>query len=323
MVALLFWAQGFTPGCEKKPKLFQIGILQWTQQIEPFNETFRGVIDGLHDRGYRKGINLNLIFRNAEQSSETASKIARAFVENDVDLIVALGTGSALAALAATDVKKIPIVFSIVGAPKATGIIDSYEDSGRNATGVSMKVPVDEQFRIVNECVLGLQKLGILYCTKMPQAVATAKEGLTAAPVFGWVPMDLSVDPKELSNLKSILNPVAKQVDAIYIPTDPILSAPKNLKVILSVFDHHGVPVIPVAERFVEQGGLMALSCSFYGIGRQAAGQIEEVISGIPVRSISVQKPNVTKLSVNLKKARQLGIDINRNCILKADIIFE
>jgi putative tryptophan/tyrosine transport system substrate-binding protein len=313
----------FASGCEKKPDLFNIGVLQWTEKVEPFNFTFRGVVDGLNDRGYRKGVNLNMIFRNAEQDKDTALKIAQEFVEKDVDLIVALGTGSSLAALKATENNKIPIVFSIVGAPKATGIIDSYADSGRNITGVSMKVPVEEQFRVVGECLLELKKLGVLYCTKMPQAVATGKEGLTAAAKYGWTPIDIPIESQALPGLETILEPMATKVNAIYIPTDPILGAPDNLKKIITVFDKHAIPVICVAERFVEQGALMALSCDFYEIGRQAAEQIEQVIAGVSVRNISVQKPTINKLSLNLRKAKKLGIEIKRNCILRADKLFE
>lgn len=135
-----------TGGCESPPPALRIGIIQWTERVEPFNHTFRGVIDGLRDRGYREKVNMELLTRNAEQSKEAVLAIARAFADRNVDLIVALGTGSSLAALKATENKKIPIVFSIVGAPKATGVVGCEEGANRRITGVSMKVPIEEQF---------------------------------------------------------------------------------------------------------------------------------------------------------------------------------
>lgn len=309
--------------CDEKKRHFHIGVLQWTEKVEPFNETHRGVMEGLIDRGYRKGINLKVTFGNAEQDSVAALKLARDMVAREVDLIVALGTGSSLAALKATENDPVPIVFSIVGAPKATGIIASYTDSGRNITGVSMKVAVSEQFHMVRECLPGLKTLGILYCTKMPQARATAGEGMKAAPSFGWVPVEIPVTEEELPALEGLLERAAGGLDAIYVPTDPILGSPENLHRIVRVSDGHAIPVIAVAERFVEQGALMALNCDFYEIGRQAAGQIEDVLAGVPVRSIAVSKPSITRLSLNLKKARQIGIEIKRNGILRADRIID
>lgn len=310
-------------GCDKKVEIYRVGVLQWTQNVEPFNQTYRGVLDGLADRGFREGINLALIFADADQDSEAALKIAGRFVEDGVDLIVALGTGSSLAALEATHKEAIPIVFSIVGAPLATGIIDSYSAPGRNITGVSMKVPVRDQFEMAKACLPSIQTIGVLYCLKMPQAVATGQEALKSASDFGWQAVKMSLTFQQLPRLETIVDRIAGSVDAIYIPTDPIMSAPQNLQRVIAVADKYRLPVITVAERFVAQDSLMALSCDFYDIGRQAAEQVEKVLAGVPVQTIAVQKPVITRLSLNLKKAKQLGITIKRNCVLKADRILD
>jgi ABC-type uncharacterized transport system substrate-binding protein len=78
-----------------------------------------------------------------------------------------------------------------------------------------------------------------------------------------------------------------------------------------------------VAEKFVEDGALMALHCDFYEIGRQAARPVVQVLKGINPRSIPSQLPAIKKLSLNLKKAQHLNITIRRNIILKADNIFD
>jgi putative ABC transport system substrate-binding protein len=109
-------------GCNARDEIFHVGILQWTEKVPPFSQTYKGVLDGLKDKGYKDGMNLKINYQNVEQDKELALKIAQGFVKSEVDLIVALGTGSSLAALEATEKKQIPIVFSIVGAPKATGL---------------------------------------------------------------------------------------------------------------------------------------------------------------------------------------------------------
>jgi len=310
-------------GCEAKNKEFHIGVLQWTEKIQAFNKTYKGVLDGLNDKGYKQGINLEIDYRNAGQDKNLALKIARGFVKKDVDLIVALGTGSSLAALEATQKEQIPIVFSIVGAPKATGIIHDYDDPGRNITGVSMKVQVKEQFELVKETLPGVKKLGIIYCTEMPQAVVTGKEAAAVAPGFGWTPLTVSFPKGELPQLEKIVQSLAQKVDAIYIPTDPILGSAKNLGTIIRIPDEYKIPVVVVTEKFVEAGALMAIHCNFYEIGRQAADPIVQVLTGVDVQTIPSQKPIIKRLSLNLKKARQLNIKIKRNVILKADNIFD
>jgi putative ABC transport system substrate-binding protein len=310
-------------GCRAKDDVFHIGVLQWTEKVRPFELTYNGVIKGLDEKGYRQGVNLKIYYRNADQDKTLALKIGREFVKKDVDVIVALGTGSSLAALKATENKQIPIVFSIVGAPKATGIIRDFDDSGRNITGVSMRVPVKEQFEIFKEALPKVKKMGIIYCTEMPQAVAPGMEAAAAAPEFDWSQFTISLTIEKLPQLGKIVQSLAQKVDAIYIPTDPILDSPENLTTIIRIADNHRIPVLAVARNFAEDGALMAVHCDFYEIGRQAADPIVKVLGGVDPRTIPSQLPTMKKLSLNLKKAQQLHIKIKRNIILKADNIFD
>ena len=310
-------------GCNARDEIFHVGVLQWTEKIQAFGQTYKGLLDGLKDKGYQDGMNLKIDYQNAEQDKALALKIAKGFVQSEVNLIVALGTGSSLAALEATDKKRIPIVFSIVGAPKATNIIMDYNDSGRNITGVSMKIPVKEQLEMIKEALPDVKKLGIIYCTEMPQAVATGKEAAAIAPEFGWTQLAISFPKEYLSQLQKIVQSLAKKVDAIYIPTDPILGTPENFETVIRVSDEYNVPVITVAEKFVEDGAMMAVHCDFYAIGRQAADPIVQVLKGINPRTIPSQMPTIKKLSLNLKKAQHLNITIKRNVIIRADTIFD
>jgi putative ABC transport system substrate-binding protein len=310
-------------GCEAKNKEFRIGVLQWTEKIHAYNQTYKGVLDALEDKGYKQGMTLSIDYKNVAQDKEVALKTALDFAKKEVDLILTLGTGSTLAALEATEKKPIPVVFSIVAAPKATGIIRNYEDSGRNITGVSMKVDVKEQFDMVKEVLSEMETLGIIYCTEMPQAVVTGKEATAAARELGWKPLTVSFPKRDLPELEKIVDSAAKQVDAIYIPTDPILNLPEHLQTIIHISDEHKIPVISVTKKSVEDGVLMAVHCDFYKIGRQAADPMVQILSGINVRTIPSQKPMINKLSLNLKKAKNLNIKIKRRVILKTDNIID
>jgi len=112
-------------------------------------------------------------------------------------------------------------------------------------------------------------------------------------------------------------------VDAIYIPTDPILNLPEHVETIIRISDEHNIPVVVVAKKFVKDGALMAVHCDFYGIGRQAADPIVQILGGVNPRTIPSQMPTIKKLSLNLKKAQHLNITIKRNVIIRADNIFD
>ncbi|MHC1626156.1 MAG: ABC transporter substrate binding protein [Methanoculleaceae archaeon] len=192
-------------GCRGKEETARIGILQWTEKIDSFGRTYCGVIDGLEAKAYKEGMNLVIEYKTAEQDGELALRIAEEFVKKDLDLIVSLGTGSSLAALKATEEKRVPIVYSIVAKPRATGIIKEYNDSGRNITGVTMKVPANEQLEVVKEVFPQLMTLGLLYCTEMPQARAAGKEAAAAASEFGWTPLTVSFPKEKVPQLRDIV----------------------------------------------------------------------------------------------------------------------
>lgn len=324
-VLLLFLTSlvtGMLFGCEKKEPHYAIGVIQWTEQIQPFIQTYQGILDSLNDKGFLEGVNLTIDYINVEQDKAKALESAKSFIENDVDLIVSLGTGSTLAALQASQDKKTPLVFSIVGAPEATGII-GHNNTGTNITGVSMQIPMAEQFELIGKILPQTRRLGILFSKETPQAVATAHEAMEAAIDRGWQQQKASLNHDELTLLHDRVQQLAENVDVIYLPTDPILGTPDNIQTIVRTADQFAVPVIGVAKEFVEAGVLAALHCDFYELGRQTGEPILQVLMGIAVQTIPPQKPMTKRVSLNLDKARKFNIVVNRNVILKADYLFD
>lgn len=310
-------------GCHGRKKTPTIGVLQWTEQIQEFRQTYQGMLDGLKARGYADGINVHIVYHNVEQDKTLALTVARQFVKTNVDLLVTLGTGSSLAALTASEKQPIPMVFSVVAAPRATGILHEDRHSDRQVTGVSMEIPVNEQFEIVKDALPTVVTLGIVYCTEMPQAVATGQEAASVAADFGWTPVVMAFPKEELPQLEQKVRTLLAQVDALYLPADPLLGAPDNFATILRLADAAQIPVVAMSQGLVERGAFVAVHCDLYEIGQQTADLIVQVLEGGDVEMIPVQQPAIKKLSVNLKKAQQLHLPISRHVILKTDTIFD
>lgn len=309
--------------CDGQPPPPRVGILQWSEQVKPYTQTHAGLLDGLRDKGYRDGVNISLRYVNVEQDPARAQAEAAKLATRDTAALVALGTGSATAALAATTDRPVPIVFSIVADPVATGIIKSFADSGANITGVSMKIDIDRQLTQL-EAILGrVETLGILYARETIQATATAGEAIQEGRRRGWGVIATALDANDIMVLRDLTRNLALQADAIYVPTDPILGRPELVKEMVEGADAAGKPLFGVAEIFVEQGFLAALHCDFYQLGYQAANPIAQILKGVEIRNIPSQKPMITRLSLNLNKARQLGIDVRRQVIMRADRILE
>jgi len=299
----------------------QIGILQWAESPKTFTWTREGFIEGMKGLGYEEGKNVQFDIKIAEGDREKAKEIAKGFVEKKVDLICALGTIPSLVALEAT--KEIPIVYSIVGEPKNTGIIESWVSSGKNITGVSLKIPTEKQLEMIQKAIPKVKRLGILFCVSTPQAIVIAEEAKQAAKKFGMTPYPSSLHSDHLDRLPSVTETLANGVDAIYIPTDPILATKKNLIKIIEVSFRLKVPIIVVNDDAVELGALMALHCDFREIGRQAAPMAVKILKGMKPMDIPSQMPLSHRLTVNLKTARQLGINLNPHFLSLAHRVIE
>ncbi|MEW6375465.1 MAG: ABC transporter substrate-binding protein [Thermodesulfobacteriota bacterium] len=299
----------------------QIGIIQWAESPISYTRTCEGFIEGMKESGYEEGRNVQYDIQIAMGSREKAQEIAKEFIRKKVDLICALGTIPSLVALEAT--KEIPIIYSIVAEPKATGIIESWVCSGKNITGVSMKIPMEKQLEMVQKAVPKLKRFGILYCLSTPQAIVTAEEANQIAKKLGMTPHSCSIHSDHLERLPSVTETLAKRVDAIYIPTDPILTVKENLLKIIEVSSRFKVPVIAVSDDAVELGALMALHCDFREIGRQAAPMVVKIFKGMKPIDIPSQMPLSQRLTVNLKTAKRLGITINPHFLSLAHRVIE
>ena len=129
--ALPAWAQPV-----KKP--WRIGYLSGGSSpvMAPYVAAFR---EGLRNRGLIEGENIVVEYRWADGNNEKLPALAGELVALKVDLLVASGTPAAVAAKRATS--QIPIVFTTVSDPVASGLVASLARPGGNATGWSTILP--------------------------------------------------------------------------------------------------------------------------------------------------------------------------------------
>lgn len=299
-----------------------IGVLQWTEQVAPFRLTCQGVLASLSGLGPGKGEEITLTVRNAEQSRKKAREAIEEFSRQGVDLLVTIGTRATLIAMETAP--ETPLVYTLVAAPKAAGIVDDFSGSRRNITGITMRISARYQFQAVRKVLPNLSRLGIFYCTETLPAVTTAKEAASTAHSLGWQVKTRHLDARALHSLEEPLTRLAAEVDAIYIPADPILTMPTQMRRITSVTDTHGVPVICGDGDLAKNGfALMAVHCDFFETGKQITHPVEKILNGVCAGAIPSQNPQLQEISINLKQARKLKIPIHRNAILMADNIYE
>jgi len=114
-----------------------------------------GTKDELKAEGFEAGKNLKWEFQSAQGNAGTAGQIARKFVGDNPDVIVAIATPSAQPLVAAT--KTIPIVYSAIADPIAAQLVKDWAPSGTNVTGLSHMLDPSKQVEILKKVGAGCQ----------------------------------------------------------------------------------------------------------------------------------------------------------------------
>src|SRR5690606_3181097 len=120
----------------------------------------------------------------------TAAQIARKFIGDQPDAIVAIATPSAQAVVAAT--KTVPVVFSAVTDPVAAKLVPNWEPSHTNVTGVSDLLALDKQMDLLKKVVPDARRVGIVYNPGEANSVVVVKELRTMLPKRGMTLVEAS-----------------------------------------------------------------------------------------------------------------------------------
>ena len=117
-------------------KLPKIGYLSDEGATPHLFHSQNSIFGGLRERGYEDGRNIVIEYHYTAGKAEQLASLAAELVALPVDVILAVGTPAARAALAAT--KTIPIIFCRIGDPVGYELVASLARPGGDATGVTV-----------------------------------------------------------------------------------------------------------------------------------------------------------------------------------------
>ncbi len=277
----------------------------------------KGIVDELKANGYEDGKNIQIIYQSAQGNTATAGQIAKKFVGDKPDVIVAISTPSAQPIAAAT--KKIPIVFSGIADPIAAKLVSSWSPSKTNITGVSNMLPIDSQVKLVQQLVPNLKNLGFVYSpgeinstaikSSLEQALLPLHLNLVAAPAT------------RTSDITEAARSLKGKVDAIYTSTDNnVVSAYESL---YKVAVENKIPLIASDPDSVRRGAVAALGVNFEQMGHQTGQMVIKILNGTPAGDIAPEKMAKLELAINKKSAKLMGVTIPAELEKEASIVIE
>lgn len=273
-----------------------------------------GVKLELQAAGFEVGRNLKIQAQNAQGNNSTAAQIARKFVGDHPDAIVAISTPSAQAVAVAT--KDVPIVYSAVSDPVAAGLVKSMGPSATNVTGVSDTVSLEKQLAAIKQGLPKVKRIGVIYNPGEANSVSAVNALKTAAPGAGYT-LTESPAPRSVDVASAAKNLVGK-VDLIYVPTDnTVVSAFAS---VAKVADDAKIPVFVVDTSNVKQGATFGLGLNYLDIGRQTGKIVVRVLKGEAPGAIASQTSANAELHVSLAAAKRQGVTFSEAFLKSAKI---
>lgn len=220
----------------------------------------KGVIDELNEAGFKDGENLTVNFQSAQGNTATAGQIAKQFVADNSDVIIAIGTPSAQSVAAATS--SIPLVFSAVTDPVAAKLVTKLDGSGTNVTGGSDALPYEPQIELMRQIIPNLKNVGYVYSpgeVNSTTILNNLKEKLTPLGINV-----LEAPAQRSTDIAMAARSLEGKVDMIYTSTDNnVVSAYESL---YQVAKESKMPLIASDTSSVERGAIAALGVDYYDL---------------------------------------------------------
>ncbi|AIL32812.1 ABC transporter substrate-binding protein [Basilea psittacipulmonis] len=276
-----------------------------------------GVKDKLAEHGYVEGKNLKWEYQNAQGNTSIAVQIARQFVGGKPDVIVAIATPMAQAAASST--KNIPIVFAAVSNPVAAGLVKDWETPGKNITGVSDKLEIEQQIALIKEILPSIQTLGVVYNPGEANSVAAIKTLEEVLPKHN-IKLVTAAAPRTV-DVQSAARSLIGKIDMFYTTTDNnVVAAYESMA---KVANEAKIPLVASDTPSVERGAVASLGVNYYHIGLQAGEMVYRILQGEKPANIPIETDKHPELHINLKAAQEQGITLPQSLIDRASKVLQ
>ena len=302
--------------CKKnKDELYTMGIFQ-VDDAPTLNEVRKGFIRALEDKGLFDGTNIRLIIRNGMGDIPEVQRIAQEFVNEKVEIMVALSTPCLQAALHAT--REIPIIFSSVANPYLAGAGKSAEDHLSIVSGVSSRGPIEQSLAFLKEILPGAKRVGTLWTPSEVNSEYYLELARKGASQLGLeiVAVPIANKSEVLLSAQVLIN---KRIDAIYQISDNTINA--SFEAVGRMAEENAIPLFGGFILSTHLGACAALGWDFFDMGYKAAQIALRVKNGESPGGIPIQYMNKVRLYLNLNAAQKQGIGFSEDILKRADEI--
>ena len=305
---------------QKNEGVRRIGVLGPLPPDDPIEKKRMAALrEGLEQLGLNDGRNLRIEYRSNVGGAEELRQYAEGLVAQKLDVI--LVTSSALLEALSKATRDVPIVFVNVADPVGLGFVTSMARPGGNITGFT---PLDfttskKWLELLKELAPTISRVAII------REASPGGRAFFAALQSAALPLSIEVtpiDPYSGAEIESSLAAFSRgSTGGMIVPAIPSINAYRDLLIGLAA--KYRLPAIYAYRQNVIAGGLASYGSDQFDAYRRAAGYVDRILKGEKPSDLPVQAPTKYELSINLKTAKALGLNISETVLSRADEVIE
>lgn len=301
--------QGETKDKETDAKVYKIGVIQLVEH--PSLDAAR---EGFIERMNELGVHYEVDFQNAQNDASSLKSIAQRFVNNNVDLVLAIATPAVQSML--QESSSIPILGTAVTDYVEVNLVDSNEKPGGNVSGTSDATPLKEQLGLIEVLAPGAKTVGLLYTASEPNSQIQITQAKEMLDEMGLAYKDYAITSS--NDIQQMMQTMDGQVDVVYTPTDNTVASAMSTVAQASI--DYKIPVITGSTDMALDGGTATYGLNYRSLGRQTADMAERVlVKGEDIAAMPVEKSNSFDFVYNEDIVKSLEIEIPQELVHKEE----
>jgi ABC-type uncharacterized transport system substrate-binding protein len=182
---------------------------------------------------------------------------------------------------------------------------------------------VPKRLALLKEILPGLSRVAVLWHPDAFSERTMSDMGKEAADAAGVLALELAFveayGPDELE--RAFATVAVARAEALFSFPSPMLFTERRRIVELAAMRR--LPGMFQAREFVELGGLIGYGASIPDLNRRAATYVDKILKGAKPADLPVEQPTKFELTVNLKTAKALGLEVPATVLVRADEVIE
>lgn len=258
-----------------------------------YRDAHRAFLKAMAARGYASP-SAEIILQTPNPDQLSWSNTIRKFNAYRPNLIIAYGASAALTAVKESD-----------GIPVVSVDVYSAELPLKGMCGVSSRVPMISLLKTIRG-IRPYTKIGVLYSPREIGSVRQLDEIRKHTSQFGMKLIEGSVTTT--ASLDSALQQVIDKSEVVLVTESAIVC--RQFERVISRARARNLPVVATMPDAVEKGALVSLEVSPQEQGHLAAEMASRILEGAKVEHLSMIAPRRIDLVINMRLAKEMGIDV-------------